>query len=477
MVTRFGHVGWTLPLELLLVVRTHDASFRKKHISAAMEIAYCFCNSSIIVLSIFLVIIFCRFLSNRSTFRLPPSPPSLPILGHAHLLLGSTPHCALQKLSIRYGPLLYLRIGCVPVVVASSPSLAREFLNVHGSSFSSRPHITLLDTLLYGRLRICASGALMENNEENMHGGAPWRQVAPTLQLHSAAGERLLLTGHDGERWDTRKSAEIFILDGLMEEVVKEHQRMEKTVESKDIIDVLLKSIKKDKEEGEITKENVKSLILDVFFTGIHTASIPLQFGLMELVRHPSVLLKAQAEMDSVVGKKRLVEERDLANLPYLKAIVKETLRLHPAVPMVPRASTEDCRVGEYDIPANTWVFVNVWAMGKDPWDSPSEFRPERFLGSPVNVKGEYFELLPFGSGLRMCPGSAHALLVFCTVLAGFIQCFDWEVDGGPKRLDVEERSGGMTVSMANKLICRPIPRFDALIVEYKSANEYLNDR
>ncbi|XP_031489181.1 beta-amyrin 24-hydroxylase-like isoform X1 [Nymphaea colorata] len=287
-------------------------------------------------------------------------------------------------------------------------------------------------------------------------------------------------------RWDVqgykKKCRDIHErLDGLMEEVVKEHQsrRMEKTVEGKDIIDVLLKSIKEDKEEGGLTEEDVKSLILDVYVGGFHTASIPLQFGLMELVRHPSVLLKAQEEMDSVVGKKRLVEERDLANLPYLEAIVKETLRLHPPVPMVPRASTEDCRVGEYDIPANTWVFVNVWAMGKDPclWDSPSEFRPERFLGSPVNVKGEYFELLPFGSGLRMCPGSAHALLVFRTVLACLIQCFDWEVDGGPKRLDVEERSAGMTVSMANKLICRPIPRFDALIVEYKSANESLNYR
>ncbi|KAF3789165.1 Cytochrome P450 93A3 [Nymphaea thermarum] len=323
--------GWTLPLDLLLVVGTDEASFWRRLIDATMEIAYSFCNSSIIVSFIFLVIIFCRFLSSRSTLRLPPSPPSLPILGHSHLLLGSTPHSALQKLSIRYGPLLYLRIGCVPVVVASSPSLAREFLKVHGSSFSSRPHITLLDTLLYGRDDFafapvgplwktmrktcmvellggrslgrfsfirqqemgCFLRAMMASAGEPVDVSAKFGELTGNILVRMATGRRIKKASRvlDLVQEASEIGGQFYLgdyfkfmskcdvqgykkkcrdiherLDGLMEEVVKEHQsrRIEKTVEGKDIIDVLLQSIKEDKEEGGITKENVKSLILSI---------------------------------------------------------------------------------------------------------------------------------------------------------------------------------------------------------------------
>ena len=109
-----------------------------------------------------------------------------------------------------------------------------------------------------------------------------------------------------------------------------------------------------------------------------------MEWALAELINHPNIMEKAREEIDSVVGKSRLVQEPDIANLPYLQAILKETLRLHPTGPMIPRESTESCTINGYEIPARTRLFVNVWAINRDPnyWENPLEFRPERFLGT-----------------------------------------------------------------------------------------------
>ena len=138
---------------------------------------------------------------------------------------------------------------------------------------------------------------------------------------------------------------------------------------------------------------------------------------------------KAREEIDNVVGKTKLVEESDIPNLPYIQAIVKETLRLHPAAPLVLRESSEDCLVNGYNIQNKTRVFINSWAIGRDPnyWENPLEFKPERFLGeqgsgkSQLDVRGQNFHLLPFGSGRRVCPGASLALQVIHSTLAAMI--------------------------------------------------------
>lgn len=177
---------------------------------------------------------------------------------------------------------------------------------------------------------------------------------------------------------------------------------------------------------------------------------------------------KARAEIDIVVGRNRIVEESDTTNLPYLQAIVKETLRLHPTGPMIVRESSEHCTVGGYDIPAKTRLFVNVWAIGRDPyhWENPLEFRPERFVSieesgkSQLDVRGQHFHLLPFGSGRRSCPGTSLALQVVQTSLAAMIQCFDWKVNGADGTVDMKE-GPGLTLPRAHPLICIPVPRLN----------------
>ena len=190
------------------------------------------------------------------------------------------------------------------------------------------------------------------------------------------------------------------------------------------------------------------------------------------MINHPKVLEKARKEIDQVVGKKRLVGESDGPNLPYMQAIVKETLRLHPAVPLVARRCVEACKIGKYTIPENSMLFVNSWAIGRDPnnWKNPLEFRPERFIEANTDVRGQHFQLLPFGSGRRSCPGMNLAMQVLPGLLAGMIQCFDWKVvgplgekmDAGDSVLSMDE-GPGITAPRADDLVCVPVGRFTPL--------------
>ncbi|GLJ22364.1 hypothetical protein SUGI_0421000 [Cryptomeria japonica] len=132
-------------------------------------------------------------------------------------------------------------------------------------------------------------------------------------------------------------------------------------------------------------------------------------------------------EIDSVVGRERVVSERDIASMEYVECVVKETLRLYPAAPfLLPHESTQDCTVGGYFIPERTRLMINAWAIGRDPslWEDPLEFRPERFLGR------------------RGCPGVPMASVTVNLMLAQLVHCFEWTVEGD---LDMTEVFGGTT--------------------------------
>jgi cytochrome P450 len=181
-------------------------------------------------------------------------------------------------------------------------------------------------------------------------------------------------------------------------------------------------------------------------------------------------------EIDAVVGGDRIAGEGDVASLPYLQATYKETLRLHPAVPVVHRKSNEEIDLaaaggGGYTVPAGTAIFINVWAIGRDPayWDAPQEFRPERFMEGGSNEgldpRGQHFQYLPFGSGRRGCPAMGLVLQSVPAVVAALVQCFDWVVIPGP-RVKVKpavvvnmEEADGLVCSRKHPLLLRALPR------------------
>ncbi|KAA8516656.1 hypothetical protein F0562_016838 [Nyssa sinensis] len=216
----------------------------------------------------------------------------------------------------------------------------------------------------------------------------------------------------------------------------------------KDFLDVLLE-YEGDGKEGpdKISEKNVNIIILEMLIAGSETNSITIEWAMTELLRNPDLMRKVKDELDRVVGRKRKVEESDMDELPYLQAVVKETLRLHPPLPLLlPRNTMEDINYMGYLIPKNTQVLVNAWAIGRDPdsWKDPLSFNPERFLGSNIDYKGQHFELIPFGSGRRICVGFSLAHRVVHLGLATLLQSFDWELGSyvTPESLDMNERMG-----------------------------------
>lgn len=191
---------------------------------------------------------------------------------------------------------------------------------------------------------------------------------------------------------------------------------------------------------------------------GTDTSAVTMEWALSHLLNNPESLKKAKHEVDTQIGQgERLIEEQDISKLPYLQAIISETLRLTPAAPMlVPHYASNDCTIHGYDVPQGTMVLVNAWAIHRDPkeWDEPTSFKPERHERSEVHAK-----LVAFGVGRRSCPGSAMAQRVMALTLATLIQCFEWERIG-EEDVDMNERPGGATMTkiVPLEVMCKARP-------------------
>ncbi|CAL5376776.1 unnamed protein product [Camellia sinensis] len=237
----------------------------------------------------------------------------------------------------------------------------------------------------------------------------------------------------------------------------------EKDFVAKDMVDVLLQLLDDPNLEIKLNGDSVKAFILDLIAGGTDTSAITLEWAMSELLKKPDLINKATKELDRVIGRERWVEEKDFPQLPYLDAIVKETMRLHPVVVLLaPHLALEDCKVAGYDIRKGTRVFINTWSMGRDPtiWDAPEEFCPERFLGKEIDVRGQSFELLPFGSGRRMCPGYSLGLKMIRSSLANMLHGFSWKLPDNLKTEDLGmEEVFGLTTLRKTPLVAVVEPR------------------
>ena len=201
-----------------------------------------------------------------------------------------------------------------------------------------------------------------------------------------------------------------------------------------------------------------------MFAGGTDTTFITLDWAMTELIMNPKALQEAQSEVRSLLGERKVVSESDLPQLNYMKAVIKETFRLHPPAPvLVPRESLEHVVIDGYDIPVKTRIFVNAWAIGRDPetWEDPETFKPERFLDSHIDFRGQDFELIPFGAGRRICPGITFGTASVELALAQLLHSFDWELPPGvvAKDLDMTEVFG-ITMHRKYGLVVLAKPRF-----------------
>ncbi|KAJ8447387.1 hypothetical protein Cgig2_013164 [Carnegiea gigantea] len=248
---------------------------------------------------------------------------------------------------------------------------------------------------------------------------------------------------------------------GFFERIIDERLR-DQTGANEDVLGTLLKLVKED----ELTLDDIKHLLIDLFIAGTDTTSNVLQWAMTELLRHPEKMTKAQAEIDQVLseGQSRSIEESDISNLPYVQAIVKETLRLYPPVPfLVPHKADCEVQLCGYYVPKNAQVWVNLWCLNRDPsvWVNPKSFMPERFLESEIDFKGRNFEFMPFGTGRRMCPGMPLAHRMAHLMLAALLRSFNWKLDGqlNADGIDIEEMFG-ITLAKAQPLEAIPLSRW-----------------
>ncbi|XP_076886455.1 cytochrome P450 76T24-like [Bidens hawaiensis] len=233
----------------------------------------------------------------------------------------------------------------------------------------------------------------------------------------------------------------------IIDRVIDQRVQTRSTSSTKDdVLDVLLNLNQID--ESSFSRNDMRHLFLDLFIAGTDTTSSTLEWAMVELIRNPDKLELARSEVTKLMKhNENILQESDLSQLPYLQAVIKETLRLHPSVPfLIPHQSIRDVEIQGFIVPKNAQIICNVWAMGRDPkvWSHPETFMPERFLDVNINYKGQDFEFIPFGAGRRICPGLNMAHRILHIVLGSLIQKFDWKLEKNikAKDMDMSEKFG-----------------------------------
>uniref|UniRef100_A0A2N9JBV6 Cytochrome P450 n=1 Tax=Fagus sylvatica TaxID=28930 RepID=A0A2N9JBV6_FAGSY len=438
-----------------------------------------------------------------------------------HLLGGrQLTHKTLGALADKYGPAFTLRLGSYRVLVLSSWEMAKECFTVHDKVFSTRPSIAATKLLGYDfamfgfapygpywrEMRKIATIELLSNHRLDMlkhirasevktvikelyklcvsKGSAESRVLVDMKQwfgelTHNIAsrmvsGKRYFGANADFDEDEARRCQkvmrEFFYLFGVF--VLSDaipylgwldmngyESRMKRTAKE---LDALIGGWLEEHKQKRLLdgKRKEEQDFMDVMLNTLEDAKIS---GFDADTINKATCL-AYDELDIHISKDRHVDESDITNLVYLQAIVKETLRLYPPGPVIPRAAMEDCTLSAgYHIPADTRLMVNVWKIHRDEhlWPNPHKFQPERFLTShkDIDVRGQNFELIPFGSGRRSCPGISLALQVVHLTLASLLHSFEI---AKPSNEDVDmTESTGLTNLKATPLEVLLTPRLN----------------
>ncbi|KAH7520682.1 hypothetical protein FEM48_Zijuj08G0171100 [Ziziphus jujuba var. spinosa] len=412
--------------------------------------------------------------TNNNNKRLPPGPSGFPIFGSLHLL-GEFPHRDLHRLAKQHGPIMYIRLGLIPTIVVSSPKAAELFLKTHDLVFASRPPHQAAKVMGYNQTNV----AFAEY-------GGYWRDVRKMLTME-------LLSNMKINSFRALRKEEL----SLLIEFIKEAARDGIDVDLSAKVSALSNDMScrmvfgKKFADSEFNERGFKAVAREVMKLGAvfnlgdyipQIASLDLQ-GLTKKMKKVGKAFDDFFEkiIDEHIQSKDEDRTKDFVDVMLgflgseeseyriernnIKAIIlsKETLRLHPTAPLLlPHASVEDCNINGFHIPKNARVIISAWAIGRDPeaWSDAEKFFPERFSGSDVDVRGRDFQLIPFGSGRRICPGIQLGLTVVRLVIAQLVHCFDWKLPNGilPNQLDMTEEFG-LAIPRANHLLAIPTYR------------------
>ncbi|PPD95733.1 hypothetical protein GOBAR_DD07252 [Gossypium barbadense] len=451
-----------------------------------------------------------RIISRFPKKTFPPGPKGLPIIGNM-MMMEQLTHRGLAKLAQKYGGIFHLKMGYLHMVAISNPEMARQVLQVQDNIFSNRPATIAISYLTYNRAdmafahygpfwrqmrKLCVMKLFSRKRAES------WESVRDEVEkLVKAVSANTGKTVNVGELIfnltknityraafgsSSQEGQDEFIK--ILQEFSKLfgafniadcipwlgwvdpqglNSRLEKACHALDkFIDTIIDDhIQKRKTNvnggaGGYYDPDMVDELLAFYSEEAQTVASAIEWALTELMRSPEDMKRVQRELEEVVGLDRRVEESDLDKLPFLKCCLKETLRLHPPIPLLLHETAEEAVVAGYRIPAKSRVMINAWAIGRDKksWEDAESFKPRRFMkeGMP-DFKGSNFEFIPFGSGRRSCPGMQLGLYTLDLAVAHLLHCFTWELPDGMKRSELDMSDVfGLTAPRATRLYAVP---------------------
>ncbi|GJX46226.1 cytochrome P450 76C1-like protein [Tanacetum coccineum] len=452
---------------------------------------------------------------------LPPGPCSLPIVGYLPFLSPDL-HKQFTNMAHTYGPIFKFYLGSKLHVVINNLELAKAVVQDQDETFANRNLTIASSVITYGgqdivfsnnnshsrNLRKILAHKVLSNTNLKACSSFRTDKVRKTIKnVYNRIGTNVNIgeiafltesnvltrmvwddTSYKGAK-DTNLVADLawFDLQGIERDMKEALKKLDPIFTS--IIEDRVKSNYKKSEDGvghemrndflqilidlkdqqdtsSLNITQIKALLLDIMIAGTETTATLIEWSMSEIMQNYNVLKRVQEELADIVGVNNVVEESHLSKLKYLHATIKETLRLHPVIPLLlPHSPSKDCTVGGYTIPKGCSVFLNTWSIHRDPryWDNPLEFNPERFLTceggrNKWDYNGTNLKFFPFGSGRRLCPGIPLAEKMQMLILASLLHSFNWSLPKGEYH-DLSENFG-MTLKKRKQLIAIPSQRF-----------------
>ncbi|CAN1186063.1 Flavonoid 3'-monooxygenase [Linum perenne] len=318
-------------------------------------------------------------------------------------------------------------------------------------------------SMLWGSTIHGEEGEMFFSNIKKLAGEQMVLIAAPNISDFVPALARFDFQGIEKK---SRKMQQEF--DRILDSIINERRKLVSDLggefkDGKDFLQILLDLNSHEDSASAITDSQLKGLLLDTMIGGTDTTATTIEWTMAMLMQHQEAMQKVCKELDEIVGRTNMVEELHLPQLHYLDAVIKETSRLHPTLPLlVPRCPSEDCKLGGYTIPKGVTVFINAYAIHRDPqlWTNPLEFIPERFLdenAAKFDYLGNGAQYFPFGTGRRVCAGLPLAEKMLKYVLASLLHSFEWRQAQGTQ-VDMTDKFG-LVVKLEKPLMLVPTPK------------------
>jgi cytochrome P450 len=235
------------------------------------------------------------------------------------------------------------------------------------------------------------------------------------------------------ENWPTPKNRrarrELAAMDAIIYKIIAERQAEKNSVAHQDLLALLMDAM--DEDGSHMTPQQLHDETITLFIAGHETTSQMLSWTWYALSQNPQIAVRLREELTGVLSG-RAPDGADLARLPYLQAVMNETLRLYPPAYITAREAIEPVALGGYEFTSGTAFLLSQWVSHRSPrfFDEPDVYKPERWLDGLAGrlPPGAYF---PFGDGPRRCIGQGFALLEAATVIGLLAQRFDFSLVPG----------------------------------------------